>query len=146
MSGLTHGTRRGEHCATCWTAFDGCIQPEAKKEQTWRLLAIKGNSLKVRQRSNTLLGDDCKSLKSQRTSTKEREKVGPSLPRDKSRELLMQHDLVGLALKIPLGRTGAAISICLITRKLLFLLRTTTQVRKQHLEANLSMTDTILNI
>lgn len=61
-------------------------------------------------RSRTLLGNGYKRLGSERTSGK----AGPSLPGDKSRELLMQHDPVGLALKIPLGRTVAAISICLI--------------------------------
>lgn len=38
-----------------------------------------------------------------------------SLPRDKSRELLMQHDPMGLALKIPLSWRVASISICIIT-------------------------------
>lgn len=53
-------------------------------------------------RSFTRLGNGFKRLKSHKK--KGGGKEGPSRPRDKSRELLMQHDPPGPALKIPLGR------------------------------------------
>lgn len=109
----------GGHRETCWTGLDACIQTEAKQEQISRPLGIKR---KLAEDSRTLFCGEVplywemvtKGWKVREDQEKEGEKQGRHF-QDKSRELLMQHDPVGPALKIPLGRRVASISICLIT-------------------------------
>lgn len=118
------GQGGGSHCATRRTGPDASIQSEAEEEHISGAPGVKRNLIGsfthlVRRRS-TVLGKGYKRLKSQEIIGNRR---GPSLPRGKSKELLMQHDPVGLALKIPLDRTVAAISTCLITCNRLYSLK-----------------------
>lgn len=109
----------GGHCATHRRGLDASIQPEANQEKLSRPPGIKKN---LTEDFHTMLSECVTHFWELVTKVwkvrEDRKKKGekqPSLLTDKSREPLMQHDPVGLALKIPSGRRAAAISICLIT-------------------------------
>lgn len=94
--------------------LDACIQTEDKQKQSSKLLGIKRKLAEESPCSEEKCHADGKWFsKAEKSKNIGERKAFTSKRRVKARELLMQHDPVGLALKIPQDRRVAA--VCLIT-------------------------------